>query len=90
MTIETATKHAIKDYLSLKGIMWWYNLAGMGAQKGIPDLCALHKGTFYAIEVKTPKGKVTDSQADFLVRTNRAGGVPIVARSLDDVMKVIK
>ena len=90
MTPETSTKYAIKDYLNLKGVFNWYNLAGMGAMKGIPDMFALHKGVLYGIEVKAPKGKVSDHQADFLVRLNRAGGVPIVARSLDDVMRIIK
>jgi len=89
MTEETGTKHAIKDYLSLKGVFWWYNLAGIGAYKGIPDIFALHKGVLYAIEVKAQKGKVSDAQADFLVRVNRAGGVPLVARSLEDVMKAL-
>lgn len=90
MTIETSTKIAIKDYLNLKRVMWWYNLAGIGAHKGLPDLFALHNGVLYGIEVKAPKGKVSDHQADFLVQLNRAGAVPIVARSLDDVMRVIK
>ena len=89
-TLETSTKHAIKDYLNLKGVFHWYNLQGIGAQHGIPDICALHKGVFYAIEVKTPTGKITDKQADFLVLVNRAGGVPVVARSLDDIMSIIK
>ena len=90
ITPETSVKSVIKDYLNIKGVFNWYNLAGIGAQKGIPDMFALHKGVLYAIECKSAKGKVSDHQADFLVRVNRAGGVPIVARSLDDVMKHIK
>lgn len=90
MTEETATKHAIKDYLNLKRVTWWYNLAGIGAYKGLPDLFAVYKGVIYGIEVKTAKGKLSEWQGDFLERLKDAGGVAIVARSLEDVMEVIK
>jgi Holliday junction resolvase len=94
---ESDIQRAILDYLSIKRIFHWRNNSGalktegghfvrFGAV-GSPDIFALHKGVLYAIEVKTKKGRVSDAQAQFLVQVNRAGGVPLVARSLDDVMK---
>ncbi len=89
MTKETETKNIIKDYLNLKGVFWWYNLAGIGSQRGIPDLFALHNGKLYAIEVKTPKGKLSDHQLNFLNRVDLCGGKAVIARSLNDVMRYI-
>lgn len=89
MTLETSIKHAIKDYLTLKGIFWWYNLAGLGAQKGIPDLFALKDGTLYGLEVKTPQGVVSGHQEAFGEWLTKAGGIFLVVRSLDDVMAIL-
>lgn len=88
MTLETALKHSIKQYLDLKGVFHWYSLAGIGAYKGIPDLFALHKGILYGIEVKAPKGVISIHQAEFGRRMVRAGGVFILAKSLDEIMGV--
>ena len=50
--------------------------------RGTSDiLCVVH-GRFIAIEVKTPKGEVTDDQRTFLCRVNKEGGIAFVARSL--------
>lgn len=85
MTKETEIKRQIKDYMNLKGIFYWYNLQGLGAQKGIPDLFALHEGKLFAIEVKTEKGRLTESQEEFLERVEENGGIPIVARGYEDL-----
>ena len=42
---------------------------------------------FLAIEVKNEKGIVTPEQRAFLDHVEKAGGIAIVARSLDDVRK---
>lgn len=46
-------------------------------------------GRFFAIEVKAPKGKQSDEQASFQKAVENAGGIYILARSLEDVQKVI-
>ena len=48
-------------------------------------LCVVH-GRFVAIEVKTPKGTVTDDQRTFLARVNKEGGTAFVARSLSQAI----
>lgn len=46
-----------------------------------------YKGTFYAIEGKRPKGKVTARQQSVLDEVAAAGGGVIVARSWEDVWR---
>jgi hypothetical protein len=46
-------------------------------------------GRFLAIEVKKPGEKPSDEQIAFLLAIRDAGGVAIVAYSLDDVRKVL-
>ena len=89
MTQETITKQQIKAYLNLKGYFWWYNLAGIGAQKGIPDMFVLHKGILFAVEVKTSTGNLSTWQTQFLENVNDHGGMPVVARSVEDIIKFL-
>ena len=65
MTEETALKLQVKDYLKIKGYFWWYNLAGMGAFKGIPDICVAGPKGLYLVEFKAPSGKLSDHQESF-------------------------
>ncbi len=88
-TEETAIKRQVRDYLALKGVLVWHNLQGLGCFRGLPDFMALHKGVFYAIEVKTKKGRLSDWQEMFLKMVLDQGGIAIVARSFEDVAKYI-
>jgi len=45
---------------------------------------------FLAIEVKTPSGKLTDEQKNFLYAVNTAGGVAFVARSPEEAVGQLK
>lgn len=47
-------------------------------------------GRFVAVEVKTAKGITTKEQQAFLQTVIRAGGIGIVARSVDDLTNVEK
>lgn len=40
---------------------------------------------FVAIEVKTTEGRVTKAQKNFIDAVNKAGGLGIIARSLEDI-----
>jgi len=59
-------------------------------QKGISDLIACKDGKFYAFEVKTPKGKLTEYQEAFLEAVKRCGGVAGVVTSIEDIEKLLK
>lgn len=42
-------------------------------------------GRFLAVEVKAARGQLTEAQRDFLREVSAAGGVAILARSIEDV-----
>jgi hypothetical protein len=42
-----------------------------------------------AIEVKTPSGKVTQEQQQFIDRVNKEGGIAGVARSIADARAIL-
>ena len=75
MTKETEIKKAIKQYFNVLHIFWFYNLQGLGAYPGIPDLCFISpkKNKFVFLEVKAPKGKLW-----------------LTARDVDDVINYCK
>lgn len=80
----------VKDYLRIKGIFFWRNHQSLGSQKGIPDLMCLHKGEFYAFELKAPKGKLSEYQKEFILVVNQCGGVAKEIKSLEEIIEVIK
>jgi len=56
----------------------------LGARAGFPDLAFIHKGKFYALEVKAKIGKQRANQLWWEVEINNAGGFYEVVRSVDD------
>jgi hypothetical protein len=55
-----------------------------------PDMIGKRVGIFTAIEVKTPKGKATDEQINFIQRVRDLGGFAGVARNVGDVLRITK
>lgn len=55
-----------------------------------PDMVGKQIGLFFALEVKAPKGKVSDKQTNFLNAVKNYGGRAGVARSTDDALKIIR
>ena len=53
------------------------------ASKGVPDLHCLKNGVGVWIEVKSAKGKLSDTQERFGQQVTDAGGLYIVARSVE-------
>ena len=56
------------------------------ARRGWPDICLLKSGTFYAIEVKTETGRLSEHQKALGQEIEANGGKYIVARSVDDLI----
>lgn len=54
------------------------------------DMVGKTVAIFTAVEVKTPKGKVTDAQQNFIDQVNKAGGRAGVVRSPDDAQLLLK
>jgi len=48
------------------------------------------QGKSYGIEVKKPKEKQSDEQKEWQAKFENAGGIYILARSLDDVMEILE
>lgn len=100
-TKETEIQAAICDYLSLKGYFFSrtnnspifeksrgvYRALPKYTRKGWPDICLIHAGTFYGIEVKNEDGKLSPEQTLLGAEITKNGGVYIVARSIDDVQR---
>ena len=88
MTEETKLKQAIKKYLRLKGWYVYHNLAGLGVHPGIPDFTAIKDGVVVQIEVKTPKGKLSENQMLFCDEWITHGGRYWVIRSIEEAMAI--
>jgi hypothetical protein len=97
---EQIIQKAIRDYLTvIKVFHFKVNTTGIYKQStgsyitnesaGCPDIIAIYKGRFYGIEVKSFTGRLSEKQKRFKEGIEEAGGVYLVARSVDDVMKVI-
>jgi hypothetical protein len=48
-------------------------LEGLGVRAGVPDLIACRGGRFYALELKTNNGKLSDAQEQVLAALREAG-----------------
>lgn len=96
---EKQIQSAICQYLALKSIPFAVTDAAIvptekGARQRVTtgwfDVTACFGGRFVGIEVKTATGKLRDSQRELHGRVERAGGLVIVARCVDDVMRILK
>ena len=67
-------------------------LIRLNSEPGCSDalVCLPGDGRFCAIEFKRPGGKPTPAQASFLAAVRAAGGLAVVATSLDDLRRQLK
>lgn len=89
MTPESQEKQAIKQYLKLKGVFFYHNLAGLGVYPGVPDLTAIKNGKVYQIEVKCKKGVQSCNQEKFQEEWESQGGTYIIG-GIDEIINAIK
>lgn len=89
-TPENRVKAAIKNWLKKEGIFYWSAAAGPYSTHGISDILAIHRGVFYAIEVKAPgkAGNATIHQHRFIEAVRAAGGQGAVVDTLDAVKEL--
>lgn len=45
---------------------------------------------FTALEIKTPTGRISPAQQNFIDAVNRAGGIAGIARSPEDAIRIIR
>lgn len=62
-----------------------------GLPKGFPDLFAVKDNKIYFIEVKLPKGRVSEDQKHFIhIMKNNYNTDVNICRSVDDVLRLIE
>ena len=95
---ESAVQRAVLTSLKLNPRVAWCERMNTGALTvgdrfvkfgfvGCSDIIGqMTDGRFLAVECKRAGGRLTDHQRAFLTRVAQAGGVAVVARSVDDVM----
>jgi hypothetical protein len=99
--LEKDIQRGILDYLALNGFIAvkYHSTVGVAREGryipiktgviGTADILACAPdGRFWAIEVKRKGGRATPEQLAFLERVRKAGGVAILAHSIDDVIEV--
>ena len=88
---EKVITKQIMAWLKWNGFFVWKQWQGPMSKPGVSDILGvLPDGRFLAVEVKTRKGRLTRHQEAFLAAVNQMGGLAFVARSLDDVVKVLQ
>jgi hypothetical protein len=65
-------------------------LKSMGVRAGASDLLLWHDHKFFALELKTPRGRLAESQQKFLDDMETAGGNVAVAVGLDDALRILE
>jgi hypothetical protein len=91
MKLEQQIHVTVAKHLAIRarpGVVWFHPANGgwrspveakifksLGVKSGVADLILLHDGRFYALELKAPGGRLTESQAAFLDDVEAAGGI---------------
>jgi len=83
------------------GVLWWHSPQGahyagarqgalmkaLGTRPGVADLVFLHRGQFYALELKKLTGaRATAEQGQFLADVRMAGGLTAICHGLDEAL----
>lgn len=55
-----------------------------------PDMVGQKVAIFAAVEVKTPNGRVTEAQQNFIDQVNKAGGIGGIVRSVEDALALLQ
>ena len=106
--LEHLVQKAICQYLDLRGVLYFSvpnggqrnkivaaKLKAEGAKAGIPDLCIIHDGMAFFLEVKRPKslggakGRLSPVQKEMIGKIEEAGGEVKVVYSVADVIEAM-
>ena len=100
ISTEKTTQAAILQYLDLRGVFHYrQNSGGMPTRgggfirfgtPGAPDIVCVMQGRYIGIEVKDIKGRLSDNQKRFQESLEAAGGIYLIARDVDEVIKYIE
>lgn len=102
MTEEHAIQNAVRIALSEYATVFRANVGSgvtydgrhfeTGLSKGFSDLFGFRHsdGRIFFIEVKTPSGRLSSCQKNFLEQMRNYGAIAGVARSVDDAVRIIQ
>ena len=62
----------------------------MGVLAGASDLLLFHSGQFFALELKSDKGRISPEQDEFLAAVRNAGGMAWCAKGLDEALITLR
>ncbi|MDO9334967.1 MAG: VRR-NUC domain-containing protein [Caulobacter sp.] len=95
----------VASYLNtIPGLLWWTTanqrgtrsraemgvLKDIGVRPGVPDVCLLIPGGKIGfIELKAPKGRMSESQLEFTEAAKERGALVAVCYSLEDVTQYL-
>jgi hypothetical protein len=71
------------------GIVYWHtpndpsSRRKVGYRPGVADVCVVHDGKFFALELKTEKGRPDEDQLKFRDQINNAGGFAMVVHGIE-------
>ena len=91
---EADVLRTVRDYLKVHRIFHFrMNVGAMKFDKrfvyfgtiGAPDIFAVHHGRVFALECKSPTGFMQRSQIAFEQEFEKAGGIYVIVRSVEDV-----
>ena len=80
---EAMTLKQVRSYLKALGVFHWRNHQSLASFKGLPDLEGVHRKQHFYIEVKAPKGKLSEHQEKFIKTVMNEGERVFVAFGFD-------
>ena|SRR3990167_8183091 len=94
---ESDIQYTILEYLRMKKVFCYKsNNVGIfnkktgsyipSTVKGLPDIICVIDGKYIGIEVKSKIGKQSEDQKNFQKNLIKAGGMYILAKSVEDIM----
>lgn len=103
---EDAIQMAVVQHMRARkvpGVVFWHTPNGgkrniiegakfkkMGVRAGVSDIVAVHNGRIFALELKAPGGRATESQMEFISDVNAAGGFGCIATGLTEALKCLE
>lgn len=88
--LEKHIETKIRGYLDGLGAYHVKTHGSVYSRAGVPDIIACVNGKFIAIEVKRPRGVVSELQKANIELIKRAGGVAFIAYSVEEVKRVLQ
>lgn len=82
--------------LAMPGVVYWHTPHNRtsrrfsGYRAGVSDLCFVHRGKFYALELKKDGGRPSEEQLEFLSDINATGGFGVVAEGLPQAICILE